>query len=189
MEGAPAGPIAAAVAAANNAVVAANDFFNNPLQAIQPNVFQNVIPGVKEAIVYLLNRKLQRNLPGRRTLKADIETFLGDLKQSNSLIAGGFVLAAMELIPLLNSMKEIDAQTNLSLLEKANAKDVYLGDIDQIVRRVNDVDVYMPIKSFSLTFGRMFDEDIVGYFANTDAVYKKYRSSIYCESFLRRNGI
>jgi hypothetical protein len=189
MEEAPAGPIAAAVAAANNAVVAANDFFNNPLSAVQPNVFQNVIPGVKEAIVYLLNRKLEISLSSRRTLKQNIEIFLEDLKESNSLIAGGFVLAAIELIPHLNSMKEIDAQTNLSLLEKANAKDAYLGEIDQIVRRVNDVDVYMPIQSFALRFGRMFDQDMVGYFAHNDAVYKRYRSSIYCESFLRRNGI
>ena len=189
MEEAPAGPIAAAVAAANNAVVAANDFFNNPLQAIQPNVFQNVIPGVKEAIVYLLERKLRRNFFGRITLKTDIETFLEDLKKSNSLIAGGFVLAAVELIPHLNSMKEIDAQTNLSLLEKANAKDAYLGEIDQIVRRVNDADIYMPIDAFLFAFGRMFDTDVVGYFAHKDAVYKRYRSSIYCQSFLRRNGI
>jgi hypothetical protein len=182
MEAAPADPVAAVVEAANN-------FFNNPLQAVQPNVFQNIIPGVKPAIEYLLKRKLEGNLPGQRDLQDKIKTFLKDIRESKSLIAGGFVLAAIEMIPDLNTMKEIDDDATLSLLQKRDAKDDILARFERLLHRVKDIDIYVSIDNFPYIFERAFNTGVKGYFANAQAKYTKYRSSIYCESFLRRNGI
>jgi hypothetical protein len=185
MEEAP----AAIVAVANDVAEVANNFFNNPLSAIQPNVFENIIPGVKEAIEYLLYEKLAGNLTNIATLKQDIATFLDDIKKADALIAGGFVLAAIEMIPFLNKLKEIELQTSLTREEKAEAQATQTYRLQYFVDRVTDIDIYVSIDSFSYLFGRAFDNDIVGYFRNRDAKYNKFRSSIYCASFLRRNGI
>jgi hypothetical protein len=182
MEQGPANAVAAAVNAANN-------FFNNPLQAIQPNVFQNIIPGVKEAIEYLLHENLKTNLPGNRRLREDVKLFLEDLNKAKALIAGGFVLTAIEMIPILNKIKEIEKDASLSVLEKRDAKDQHMWKLNYLVSRGNDIDIYVAIDNFSYLFGRAFDRSIVGYLAHDDATYTKFRSSIYCESFLRRNGI
>jgi hypothetical protein len=182
MEAAPVGPVDAVVEAANN-------FFNNPLSAVQPNVFQNIIPGVKEAIERLLYEKLKVNLPNHRELQTEIKTFLEDIKKAKAVIAGGFVLAAIEMIPYLNKLKEIDADASLSLLQKRDAKETPLFHIGVLINRITDIDVYVSIDSFSYLFGRAFETDTVGYFAHDDGTYSKFRSSIYCESFLRRNGI
>jgi hypothetical protein len=189
MEEAPVGPVAAVEAVANGVAEAANNFFNNPLSAVQPNVFQNIIPGVKGAIKHILGKKLIDNVAQTASLDRNIDGFFEDLKKANGLIAGGCILAAINIIPHLNAIAEIQTQGGLSLYEKSVAELPYKDAIDIIIAQVNDVDIYVPISGFPYLFGRMFDGDIVGYFTNPDGKYVKYRSSIYCESFLRRNGI
>jgi hypothetical protein len=57
------------------------------------------------------------------------------------------------------------------------------------VRAVNDFDIYVPI-SRSIAFFKAFIEFIFRIYGNDVRVqYTKFNSSLYCSSFLRRNGI
>ena len=186
---APEGPVAAVAAIANNAAQAANDFFNNPLSAIQPNVFQNIIPDVKPAVEYIFKAKLYDNIEEKWKIPRYIEKFFDDLKKSKALIAGGFVLAAVHIAPHIKTIKEIEADADLTPEQKASEINDLQVKINSILKRVNDADIYVNISKFRYLFERAFDEEVGGYFQNPNGSYVKYRSSIYCQSFLRRNGI
>lgn len=92
--------------------------------------------------------------------KAGCKRLCALLKETGALIAGGFVLSAC-----------VDKSTIPKSFEKKDKK--------------QDTDIYVPVKFIPRFLDAMFVTDPI--FKPTH--YHSYSSSLYCESFLKKNGI
>jgi hypothetical protein len=201
----------------------------NPLERIQPNVFQEIqssenrIPGVGFGLAKILNYKLSillkesqylvKKAPGEKnfTMFELIDDFFALLPKHNALIAGGSCLAAYEISKLDADIHELQSSTN----EDNDDKLAEIMDKQKrIVDSVKDIDIFIPVNeilpfykalfgdgSFEMPTRNNNDDPRITEFANVHegilgfgnpefhSQYARVNPSMYCESFLQKNGI
>lgn len=166
-------------------------------EAAPPAANANPFGVVKSGLEYIIERRLGTY---DARIQEKIPQFFRLLKENDALLAGGSVLAAYEIGKAREVLVGLNARRDISDDERRRLEDNAEYESQIIADNLNDLDIYVPIKNVVGFYTAMFGEgnrpgtpNELGLFGVENRGgrknYGKFNSGIYCESFLRRNGI